>query len=514
MIGDLDMNSNFGRNVGIDLADSTSAMPKSYIDAISQNVISYPITADINLSNFKITNLKTPTGDNDAVNREYLNQKISESHVKTSDKTNVFKYLNSPIQTSSERNIVVNSFGDWTNSPHKYNKRAYDVTLQRHSGADSYNSILGFNLYSAGAGKFTLVFEFHYPNVMSNISITSIASTATINKQTQRNFIDHIKVITQVDNSSLQTPDYMYQKILGNATQATVKAHIIIYGVRGWVDSVDPGVYDDIIHYLDDIFEDDNGMKMKTNINLNNHQIKNLTDGINDADAVNKLQLDTVSYYLKGHTYRAIFGNDFYDLIETSRFNLVQNASGVVINGVSPNFVLKTNRLITDYNPRYGLRLSTKSHIRTTNIFNQNSSFTFFMSFMHDSNKTCEISFSNTLNFHIKWYPRYQITSNKLIIDAQSAIHQTSFTSDFQNKQLFIWICFNGSNLYKMALSNYSSHVSETFSPPVNFQSIQLEIDYDGIVNKIGLTDRFIDVNSLEHHRIMLEEKRNGSYLE
>ena len=55
MIGDLDMNSNFVRNVGIDLADSTSAMPKSYIDAISQNVISYPITADIDLSNFKIT---------------------------------------------------------------------------------------------------------------------------------------------------------------------------------------------------------------------------------------------------------------------------------------------------------------------------------------------------------------------------------------------------------------------------------------------------------------------------
>ena len=49
---------------------------------------------------------------------------------------------------------------------------------------------------------------------------------------------------------------------------------------------------------------------------------------------------------------------------------------------------------------------------------------------------------------------------------------------------------------------------------PVNFQSIQLEIDYDGIVNKIGLTDRFIDVNSLEHHKVVLDERRNGSYLE
>ena len=187
-----------------------------------------PMTADLDLGGNKITNLKTPTEDNDAVNREYLNQKISESHVETSDKTNVFKYLNDPIQTSSERNIVVNSFGDWTNSPHKYNKNAYDVTLQQHTPPNHYNSIIGFNLFSAGAGKFTLVFEFHYHTEMSNIIITSIVSTSTINKQTQRKFIDHVKVITQVDNSSLQTPDYLFQKITGNASQATVKAHIVI----------------------------------------------------------------------------------------------------------------------------------------------------------------------------------------------------------------------------------------------------------------------------------------------
>ena len=154
MTGDLDMDSNFVRNVGIDLADKTAAMPKSYIDASLANVIAYPITSDINMSDKKITNLKSPEGDNDAVNREFLNQQISISHIETSDKTNQFKYLNDPVQLCSEQNIV-NVFNDWINSPHKYNKRAYDVTLQRHSGADNYNSVLGINLYSARAGKFT-----------------------------------------------------------------------------------------------------------------------------------------------------------------------------------------------------------------------------------------------------------------------------------------------------------------------------------------------------------------------
>lgn len=65
-----------------------------------------------------------------------------------------------------------------------------------------------------------------------------------------------------------------------------------------------------------------------------------------------------------------------------------------------------------------------------------------------------------------------------------------------------------------MALSNYSAHVNETFNPPVRFSSTQLEINYDVYINKIGFIDRFIDVNSLQRHHIMLEKKRNGSYLE
>ena len=151
---------------------------------------------------------------------------------------------------------------------------------------------------------------------------------------------------------------------------------------------------------------------------------------------MNKRQLDSVSYYTNNHTYRSIF-DEFYDLVETSRFNINKNSFGVVILGVLPNFVLETDRFITDYNLKYGLKLSTKTHILTADIFNQNSSFTFFMSFMHDDTKIGKISFSNTLNLHIKFYPRYHITSNKLIIDYLRGSYETTFTSDYQNKQLF-----------------------------------------------------------------------------
>ena len=417
--------------------------------------------------------------------------------------------------SSSENNIVVTGIVDFTASPHEINKKAYEFTLVKDTdGSNDYRSRIGFNLYSLPLGYYTIIIEYMPPE-MTNVIVTVQGTTINIASQTTKTFNNYTKTLIKFHNWRKSTPDYLFINLHGKTTSSTI-GHLIVYGVKGYVSSVEPKIYDTV-------FSVNNGnMVMQTNIDLNNHKIINLANPTDDSDACNKHYVDIVdtkindlSYYTKDHRYKNVFGEDFYDLIETSRFNLIQGVSGVVINGVLPNFVLETDRFITDYNPKYGLKLSTKTHIRTADIFNQNSSFTFFMSFMHDNTKTCEISFSNTLNLHIKFYTRYRITSNKLIINYPLGTHETTFTSDFQNKQLFVWICFDGTrNLHKMALSNYSSHISETFSPPVNFQSRQLEIDYEVYVNKIGFTNRFIDIDDLEFHRITLEEKRNGSYIE
>ena len=520
-----------------------SAVNKNYVDGEITKIdttqfvkkVGDTMTGVLNMNGNKIKNVGTPyTYENDAaVNVGFFNTESNASNSNiftqitnaykqyvdgeiykiTTANTNVFKYLNDPNQTSSERNITVNSSSDWTNSPHKYNKRAYDVTLQRHSGADSYDSKIGINLYSAGAGKFTLVFEFHNPTIMSNINITASASTAIIHKQTQQNLINHTKVVIQVGNSSLQTPDYLYYRIIGVATQAAVQAHVIIYGVHGWVDSVDPGVYDDIIHYLDEIFEDDNNfMKIKKDINLDNHLITNLKEGINDTDAVNKLQLDSVSYYANNHTYRSIF-DEFYDLVETSRFNINKNAFGVVILGVLPNLHLGMNQNLNNYDRVHGLQMNN-GYINLKNKVNQSTSFTIFISLYFSSD--IKIQFSGDTVSQNGYYPSYSISNNILgIIESSSVTYHTSLTSDFKNKQVMLWICHNASrNLHKFSISNYSSHVQQIINAPMNFETKILRRLYSDYVKKIGFVDRFIDIDSLDHHRIMLEELRNDSYFE
>ena len=477
---------------------------------------SIPMTGNLDVNDKQIKSIAKPTDDNDATTKKYFEDRLEQSHLVSSHKTNEFKYLIDSDESSSEYNITVNGIVDFNESPHQ-NRKAYSIDLTKDAGTNNYRSRIGFNLYSLAIGTYTIVFEF-YPPEMTNIQLSCTASEAYIHKSTQRDFTDYSKLLVQFNNNSKQTPDYIYLTMHGTATATPVQCHLVVYGVKDWSDSVYPGIYDGLDN---EMFRYENGdMKMQTDLDMNNKKIIHLSDPIDDGDAVNKSSLDSVSYYTKNHAYRSVFP-EFYDLVETSRFNLINGVTGVVINKIHPNLMLETDRFINDYYVNNGLKLSTKTHIHTSKIFNQTNSFTFFMSFKHDETKTCRISWSHTSPIPIKLYPRYEITADQFRADfgrvkgLKQPIQSVSFTSDFKNKQLCIWICYDATQrLYKMALSNYNAHINQTLSRPINFQSNQFEIDYDGFVNKIGLVDKFIDVNSLDFHRILLEEKRNGSYLE
>ena len=521
---DLNMNGSNIKNVGINLSDDTTAVPRSYVDSFVNSAIHNPLDGDLYANNHQIKNLKTPSEDNDAVTKKYFEDQLLQSHLLPSHKDNALEYLLNVDESSSENNIVVQGIVDFNQSPHK-NKKAYSITMIKDSGSNDYRSRIGINIYPLDIGFYTIIMEYYWPE-STNIQLSCQATTAWINKQASKDFPDYTKLLVQFKQTSKDTPDRLFFNIHGEAVVSNPEGYLIFYGIKRWFDSVNPRIYDSVIE--ESMFQwKNNEMSINTDIDMQNHRLKNLPLPTDDDDAASKIYIDKINIAIqkklildffhntKDFAYKSTFGDGFYDLIESRFYHLKQNVSGIVIDKIMPNLFLETDRFIADYNPKYGLKLSTKSHVKVGKIFDQNNSFTFFMSFLHDNTKTGEISFSNTLNSHSKFYPRYRITSNKLIIDYQSGTYETQFTNDFQNKQLFIWICFDGSqNLYKMALSNYSSHISETFNPPSTFLSRQFEIDYDGFVNKIGFTDKFIDIDNMEFHRIMLEEKRNGSHFE
>ena len=128
MTGDLDMGSHFVKNLGINLSDDSTVVPRSYVDSFANSAIHNPLERDLYASNFQIKQLKTPTDVQDAINKKYFDEELLKSHLVSSHIENALKYLLDQDESSSERNIIVNGIADFNGSPHK-NKKAYSIDL-------------------------------------------------------------------------------------------------------------------------------------------------------------------------------------------------------------------------------------------------------------------------------------------------------------------------------------------------------------------------------------------------
>ena len=517
MTGSLNMNGNQIIRLK-EPVSSSDASTKGYTDRKIDNIQKFdttlfikkdglvPMAADLDMGTHKIINVGQPTTVTDAATKGYIDKTLAESHLLLLHKSNEFKYLDDPNETSSEYNITIDAFTDFNESPHK-NKKAFQITLTKDVGTNDYRSRMGFNLYPLPLGTYTIIFEYYFPE-NTNIQLSCQSTTAYVHKQIQKDFTDYSKLLVQINNNSKTTPDYLFFTIHGTAVVNNPEGYIIVYGVKDWSDSVDPNIYDDGFYVQ--MFQYKNGdMQMQTNINVNNHKITNLNKGINDTDAVNKLQLDSVSLHTNNQTYREIF-NEFYDLVETIRFNVNTNSYGLVILGVKPNLFFQSNRLITNYDRSSGIQLSN-SYINLGDDVDQNSSYTIFIS-LHFSDDI-KIQFSD-INHNI-FYPSFSITYNNSRLRINRSLylrHHITIPADFKNKQVMLWVCHNApNNLYRFAISNHTSFI-QSITSPASFKIKILRIIYNNHVKKIGWVKKFININSLDHHRIMLEELREGSF--
>ena len=278
-------------------SDPNDASTKAYVDteiakipSVGSDLSVYlkkdgsvAMTGNLDMNNKQIKDMAQPTDDNDATTKKYFDDKLEQSHLVSSHKTNEFKYLTDTDESSSEYNITVYGIAAFNQSPHQ-NKKAYDITLIKDSGSNDYRSRIGFNIYTLAIGTYTIVFEF-YPPEMTNIQLSCTASEAYIHKAVQRDFTAYSKLLVQFNNNSKQTPNYIYLTMHGTATATPVQCHLVVYGVKDWSDSVYPGVYDGLDNVM---FEYKNGdMEMKVNLDMNNKIISGLINPLYDSEAMN-----------------------------------------------------------------------------------------------------------------------------------------------------------------------------------------------------------------------------------
>ena len=537
MTGNLNMNGNQIIRLK-EPVSSSDASTKGYTDQKIDNIQkidttlfikkdgSVPMAADLDMGTHKIINVGQPTTVTDAATKGYIDKTLAESHLLSSHKSNEFKYLDDPNETSSEYNITIDAFTDFNESPHK-NKKAFQITLTKDVGTNDYRSRMGFNLYPLPLGTYTIIFEYYFPE-NTNIQLSCQSTTAYVHKQIQKDFTDYSKLLVQINNNSKTTPDYLFFTIHGTAVVNNPEGYIIVYGVKDWSDSVDSNIYDDGFYVQ--MFQYKNGdMQIQTDIDMNTHKIENLSDATNTKDAINKGQLDTVDvnletfknqintfkFYFKNYLYMSIFTYRFYDLKEPSTFIF----DGAAISGINPNMSIissgSSHITVSGFDPIRGLQFNsaTRIIIDLGYMVNQNSPYTIMISLtIKDS---LHLHFVDPANHQSYYYPGYVVNPSDHSIRVHvspTVFKHRGYSAVFDNKQTMIWIYFNPSERkYEIIIGN--GNFSYVISNPVsNFSTNKLRIDaYNNIINKICYQNQFIALGET-FTKMMFEERKNGSY--
>ena len=533
LMGSLSMNQNDLFEIPDTPKFGSSAVNKSYVEGEIAKIPqgsnsdtssflkldgSRAMSGNLDMENHKIVKLQDPTEDTDAASKFYIDQKLEQSHILSSSSKNEFVFLNDPSKISLEYNVTSAAFDNFPASPH-INKKAYLIDLKKDVITNNYQSRMGFNIQELPLGLYTIIFEF-YPPEMNNIQISCQATSAYIHKQVQKNFSTYSKLLVQFHNNNKNNPDKIFFTMHGD-TIYVVSAFLILYGIKDWVDAINPKLYDHIIN--EQMFEFDSlNMLMKTNLDLNNNKILNISDGTDANDAINKGQFDTLKnkfdshqFYIKNHLYMSIFSYRFYDLKEPIKFNYtLPNVSGIE-PGLSILSSGQGHLSINELDPISGLQFnrSIRIIIDLGYTINQVTPYTIMLSMTLKD----DITIYFTDDHSTKYYPVYKIDQTMLllmIITSDGIMQHKSYSSQFNDTQVMLWIHFNPvSNRYRISLANHA--VADFIStPPSSFSTNKLRINPgNNIINKICYQNQYISAD-LHYTQILFEEKKNGSHFE
>ena len=358
LMGSLSMNQNDLFEIPAPKYGS-SAANKNYVDGEIGKIASVdttqlikkdgsvPMAADLDMGTHKISNVVNPEFDTDVVNKQYLENKLIESHLQPSGPSNIFHFLmNDTSKFSSIREIIIGSFSDVEKVAQRLNKKALSILLQNDLQTVSYSARLGLDMTSLSVGDYTLVMEFYWPEKFNIYTYADSTPTNIVDEQNIKNFSNYQKLYLQFTKKNTNSPNNLIMEIRGElSTSNQQTGYLIFYGTKGTHYSITNDFYDQYI--MSDIFIYNENMKMQTKIDMNNNKIIKLSNGTDPDDAVNKQQLDSVNinletfknqintfkFYFKNYLYMSIFTFRFYDLKEPSNFIL----DGSAISGINPN---------------------------------------------------------------------------------------------------------------------------------------------------------------------------------
>ena len=289
--------------------------------------------------------------------------------------------------------------------------------------------------------------------------------------------------------------------------------YIIAYGIVGTFSNIDPDkVYD--YHTAFDIKPTQ--VVYNVDINANNKKILNINL---DRNSNNSAATVGMVKELIPHTINDLYRNYFeevYDFTNAANYKLSRTSSGIVFNylsSTSGNTLSDMgipNRTIDDIK-KEGLNVSnyTISFSPPIGI----TKYTLCIVFYHWRNRNFSIKKKDSNSEATLLNLYYTTRGNTVNLVVNKVRRQFSMLSSFNGKKIVIWLTENfNSNITKVKISNYSAILSLQTVRYTREQVFEFSTK-GGVLSKIMYSPNFYDTDSEQYHKVMLQEKLNGSHI-
>ena len=274
----------------------------------------------------------------------------------------------------------------------------------------------------------------------------------------------------------------------------------------GKVSNIDPDkVYD--YHTAFDIKPTE--VKYNVDINVNKNIIYNIIPNKTDnSSAATVGMVKELFPFTKNYVYRFYF-REFYDFSDAYIYNLVKSSSGVVFNSLVPNITFPSKHL-SDIR-KEGLNITNYTiNFNPSRYF---TNYTLCIVFYHWSNRDFALVKKNAQSNQNSLSLTFAKAAGYLTLLSNNKRDFFSVPSSFDGKKIVLWLAESVDTIVtKVNISNYSTTLTLATSNHANGQYFDFITD-DGVLSKIMFSPNFYDFDSEAFHRVMLQDKLNGSYI-
>ena len=305
-------------------------------------------------------------------NKKYVDDEIAKSHITThTNRKNVLKYAMDDGEFTEDYGIQDANLIDYNDSPHKNNKKAFSLKVQKaKDGSSLFKGRFDFNLFKLirddYSDKYTVCLEIYFPKTGFDLEFGSLKvtlektnmntdRTTTVKTNTDYKYYRFIMNLSP-DGSSPDIERRLYvtvQSTYDNRSPTLLPLYVLIYGIKGEAkNNLDFTIYD----YEKAYEVANNQFQLHVPLNLNGNKILGL---------LNKI----LPSYAYGTTLESSLGCDF-NISRTVHLTFTKIYIDKIKIYAKKNYPSESNHDITFYGDKsvfYDIDFST-SKILTVNI--------------------------------------------------------------------------------------------------------------------------------------------------